>query len=317
MTKLSTICYLSALCLALAFPVTSNAAGLFFDSTGGSIRAGDSIIINVRLNTESQSINTVDGKISLALNDKKLTIKEFSLANSALSIWPLRPSLSADGKSISFVGGVPGGFVATDAVLFKIIATPTEAGDLAINPVDLLAYANDGQGTTVKVSKQALSVEVQESVAGQAAKDNWQDLLVADNIPPEPFVINLYQDAETNAGQKFIDFYATDNQSGINYYEVVEGDLTPVRSGSPYILQNQSSPVKISVIAHDKAGNSRTVAYQADVATTTSDMPAVSSADTTDSKQGSVLLGRIIIVIALLLIILSTWLIIRFKRAKK
>ncbi len=313
MNKFFKICYLLILCLVISLPLASSAASLFFDSTGGTISAGDSIIINVRLNTESASINTVDGEIALALNGKRLTIREFSLANSALAIWPLRPSLSQDGKSISFVGGLPGGLVATDAVLFKIVLTPEEAGDLFINPVTFSAYLNDGKGTPVSVSKQALTISVAKPVKGSLPKDNWQDLLVADNTPPEPFVINLYQDPETNDGQKFIDFYATDNQTGVAYYEVLEGDLAPVRSGSPYTLQNQLAPLplKISVIAHDKAGNLRTVAYTAD-----EDKPSaltdITNNITSAIDEGSPLVGRIIIVGSLLLIIAIAWLIICF-----
>jgi hypothetical protein len=176
-----------------------------------------------------------------------------------------------------------------------------------------IGYLNDGKGTPVSVSKQALTISVAKPVKGSLPKDNWQDLLVADNTPPEPFVINLYQDPETNDGQKFIDFYATDNQTGVAYYEVLEGDLAPVRSGSPYILQNQLAPLplKISVIAHDKAGNLRTVAYTAD-----EDKPSaltdITNNITSAIDEGSPLVGRIIIVGSLLLIIAIAWLIIWF-----
>mgnify|MGYP001024021545 FL=1 len=299
------------LCLVIAFPIAGNAASLFFDSTSGVVSAGDSIVINVRLNTEALPINTVDGKIAISLNNKRLSVKEFSLANSVLSIWPLRPSLSQDGKSVSFVGGVPGGFIATDAILFKIIVTPSESGELMISPVSFLAYMNDGQGTSIDTSKQALTIEVQDAVEGAVAKDNWQELLVADHTPPEPFVINLYQDPEAHDGQKFIDFYASDNQTGIAYYEVLEGDLPAVRSGSPYILQNQQAPIKVSVIAHDKAGNLRAATYKVDE-------PKSSTITniTTAISEGSPLAIRIMIVFALVLILAVTWLIIRFKHKK-
>jgi hypothetical protein len=311
MTRLVKAYSLLILCLFLLAPISAQAASLFFDTDSAQINAGDSIVINVRLNTEALPINAVDGQISLTLNKKKLTIKEFSLANSALAIWPLRPSLSQDGKSVSFVGGVAGGLISTDAILFKIIVSPAEAGNLFINPVNFLAYMNDGQGTAVDTSKQALNIEVQEAPVGSVPKDNWQDLLVADHTPPEPFTINLYQDPETNNGQKFIDFYAIDNQSGVDYYEVLESGLDPVRSGSPYTLQNQAEPVKVTVIAHDKAGNLRSVTYA-------SEAPKASAITTITNAlhQSSSLTIKIIIIIVLLLTLSTTWLIIRFRHSK-
>ncbi|MDO8493280.1 MAG: hypothetical protein Q7S19_01930, partial [bacterium] len=91
--------------------------------------------------------------------------------------------------------------------------------------------------------------------------DDWGSLVSNDKTPPEPFEIYLGQESSVFEGKKFLSFSTIDKQSDIAYYEVIEGDLPPVRSRDTYILQEQNKPVKVTVIAYDTAGNARKSVY--------------------------------------------------------
>ena len=68
---------------------------------------------------------TQPGDIVLENNNQSLVVNDFSLAKSVFSLWPRTPSLSKDGNTISFAGGVPGGFSLDKAILFNIISIPS------------------------------------------------------------------------------------------------------------------------------------------------------------------------------------------------
>ena len=143
--------------------------------------------------------------------------------------------------------------------LFNIILKATRPGQIVINPKTITAYENDGNGTSKTASVKPLTVTVKAS--DDSPSDAWKDLISLDNTPPLDFVITLGQDKSAFGGQKFISFETTDSESGIDHYEIKEGDLNAVRSSSPYVLQNQKKTLPITVAAFDKAGNSRIVTW--------------------------------------------------------
>lgn len=301
--------------LCLMTPLSARAATLFLDTDSSSVTTGDTVVVNVRLDTGGQRINTIDAKIALETEAVELPIQEFSLANSVLTAWALRPSLGTEAdnqKVISFVGGVPGGIKATNAVLFKIIINPKELGDLTLRPTSSLAYLNDGKGTVAELVLQNLVINVLAKKDGDPTHDAWRELIASDNIAPEPFEITLHQDPTALSGAKFIDFYTTDMQSGIDYYTVTEAELEPVRSGSPYILQQQANEqLKITVTAYDKAGNARVASYQSSPSVQNLVTQAITETVTKTSFKGWIVLA--VIVLSLILI---AWLVIRLRPKK-
>ena len=75
------------------------------------------------------------------------------------------------------------------------------------------------------------------------------------------FDIYAGQEGSVYDGKKFLSFNTTNAQSGIAYYDVREGGLPPVRSHGTYILQEQHTPVHVTIIAYDSAGNARESIY--------------------------------------------------------
>ncbi len=249
--KFNNFTFLIILIIGISIPSIIFAAFIKVN-TEDSISAGDTSIINIYLDTEGKNINTVDGVISL--NDKsssKFEIKDISLANSVFSMWPRKPML--ENKKISFIGGVPGGVSGENLLLFKIILKVNEPGEFIISPTNVIAYLNDGLGTSLNISSKESVVSVLS--ASEDLQDKWQEIVSNDHMPPMSFEIILIQDENLYDGKKFISFEAIDNESGISHYEVKEGNRGSARSESPYILIDQDRSSKITVTAYDKAGN--------------------------------------------------------------
>lgn len=225
-------------------------------STENSIFAGDTSILYVYLDTEGQVVNSVDG--SLTLSDEhngNFEVQEISLANSVFTMWPRKPSLEIDNK-ISFVGGSPEGLSGNMLLLYKVIVKINAPGEFSVTPNEVTVYLHDGQGSSVKTNSDVSKIVVGEPRG--SVQNKWQEIVSKDNTAPRAFTIDLLQDPVLYDGKKFILFETTDTESGVNYYEVKEGDYPFVRSGTTYVLIDQNSDKDIVVIAYDKAGNFQT-----------------------------------------------------------
>ena len=256
---------LKFLILFLSFvPSVTFSANIYFETSKENISVGDVFIITVKIDSDKTDINSVDGKLMIESNDDNLIINDFNLANSIFSLWLKAPSLSTDGDSISFVGGIPGGFNLNDATLFNIIAEAKKEGEVKITPKDMAIYANDGKGTTVPISIRGLTIKVFPLNNSITPTNDWQNIVTTDKINPENFIIEIGKDSSIFDGKRFAFFTAIDNQSGISYYEVSENDNTPTRSEGMYVLENQDNNVvpNLKVIAYDKAGNKTISVYK-------------------------------------------------------
>lgn len=282
--------FASLVVLFASLPLSTFAASFYVESSRAEVSVGDTVIISAKINAEGSVINTVEGNIVLKSGGDSVAIKEFSLANSAFGLWPRTPSLSLDTQTVSFTGGVPGGFSIEGATVFKIIFEAKKEGTVVIEPRDIIAYANDGNGTRLSVSMNSFTLKVVPQKAGVAANNEWGSIVDGDKIAPEDFIIVLGQDSTLFDGKKFAFFSALDNQSGISHYEVSENSAPAVRSGSTYVLQNQTEDVTLSVTAFDKAGNKKVALYS----------PAAPEMKSTSMIAGGIV-ALLVLVIAILL----------------
>lgn len=245
----------------IATPTDSFAATVYMEASRSKISVGDIVVIAVKINADGAIINTVDGEVAVKTAVGKIKVQEFSLANSAFGLWPRTPSLSQDGNTISFVGGVPGGFSIEGATLFNVIVEATKEGKVTLSSQNISAYLNDGKGTKVPVVVKDFNLEISPKKTDVASQNDWASLVSQDVTPPEKFIIVLGRDEKMFDGKIFAFFSSVDNQSGISYYEVSENGQPVVRSGSTYVLKNQGETPKLLVTAYDKAGNKRESVY--------------------------------------------------------
>ncbi len=255
MNKIVCAMWVGFMSLVLSFfaPVV-NAAELYSTTATKQVQVGDTVVVDVRLNTEGKQLNAVEGVVHLHGGVAK--VLDISTGGSVLSIWPRSPEAqtTSGGVDISFTGGVPGGFSQSDALLFKVAVTPEKPGKIILQPDQIVSYENDGQGTKILTSTSSLTLIVSEG--GGASSNSWEQTVASDTVPPEPFTISLGQDFSVYDNKKFISFNTTDAGSGVDHYEVAEGTGAPIRAESPYVLRNQNAR-RITVTAYDKAGNAQ------------------------------------------------------------
>lgn len=256
------IIYTIALLLITFVPLSSQAASVYLESSRTNVSVGDTVVITVRTNSDGAILNTIDGEIAFkSSKGGSLSVTEFSLANSSFGLWPRTPSLSPDKNTISFIGGVPGGYSIEGATLFKIVVEARKEGTVTISPRNLSIFANDGKGTKVPVTTKNVVINISAKKSNVPVSNDWLEVVSGDTTPPEKFIVVLGQDPSMFDGRKFAYFSSIDNQSGIDHYEVSENGTSAVRSGSTYVLQDQSDKVKLTVTALDKAGNKTTAVY--------------------------------------------------------
>jgi hypothetical protein len=254
---------ISAALLALfsCAPTKAFAASIYFDSSRSAIAVGDTTVVTVKLNSEGVSFNAVDGAVAVGQKNAAFHVKGLSVAGSALSLWPRTPSLSTDGGVISFTGGIPGGLNQNGVVLFKVAIEATKVGTIEISAHDISVLLNDGLGTKASPQSKSFVITVGPKRIQGSLTNDWDASITGDVQPPAPFYITIGQDEGIFSGKRFIAFNTTDAQSGVDRYEVSENGEAFVRSGSPYVLQNQNGAVSVRVLAYDKAGNKTLAQY--------------------------------------------------------
>lgn len=98
------------------------------------------------------------------------------------------------------------------------------------------------------------------------AGDDWTIVgryrIRIDTILPLPFTITQSQDRTLFNGDIVIHFATTDQPSGIERYDVTEGDTVTRDASSPFALIRQGVAQEVTVTAYDKAGNTRSETIQ-------------------------------------------------------
>jgi hypothetical protein len=259
----------------------ADAALLYLDPGEITVYRGDTVTVSLRLDTDvGECINTVDAVISY---DAGIRAVDVSRGDSILNIWVEDPKINEEERTITFAGGIVGGYcgrAAGDPDLTNVIAdivfqSPgfaiggdggTDTPTLSVSDTSSVLL-NDGFGTEAVLRTQGTRV-VLEDTPGTVRNDTWNARISDDATPPSDFAITLSRDDIAFSGNYFISFNTQDKQSGIDHYEVMEepledfysfrwgrADAPWVRAESPYVLVDQTLNSTIRVKAIDKAGN--------------------------------------------------------------
>lgn len=252
--KLKLAIFLFAFSLSFALAINqADAAVISFSVNNNTPQVGDTVRVDVLMDTEGASLNVVEGNVLMSSFDS-ISIKELSVSNSNLNYWVRNPSWSEKEGIISFIGGAPGGFKQSKALLFHVYFTALKSGQVQISSGQVKAYLNDGKASAARVSFLPLNVVIKEKT-DVATKDEWKGTLTRDLTAPSGIMVDLGQDPSLFDGQKFLNISAIDAESGIDHFEVREGNRSPVRTTGNYVLQNQENLEPITIYAFDKSGN--------------------------------------------------------------
>jgi len=134
--------------LFLITPFFAKAATLYLMPPSQTIYQGSSFMIEIRLDSKSEEINTVEGNLNFP--PELLEIVDFSKGGSILSFWAKEPFLERG--EISFLGGIPGGFRGEGSILkINFLAKEIGKADILFTG-DSKVLLNDGKGTSAKLN---------------------------------------------------------------------------------------------------------------------------------------------------------------------
>src|SRR4029077_18448584 len=146
----------------LLSPSFSFAQNITLRTAKKTYAVGDTFVVDAVLNASGYSINSVEGELQIPTTS--LTLLEIRSGNSILPLWVKRPQMSNDGSSISFSGGVPGGYSGSDGALFSFVLKAKAEGKAAIEGGAATALLNDGKGSVVpKFSVVPLTIQIQKA----------------------------------------------------------------------------------------------------------------------------------------------------------
>ena len=132
----------------LIFPLVVRSATLYLLPQSQTIYKNDTFLVEVRLDTEGEEINTVEVSLTFPLN--LLEVFDLGKGGSVLNLWVEEPSITND--TVSFIGGIPGGFKG-DGLIGKITFLGKEIGEGVVNfKENSQILLNDGKGTPAPLS---------------------------------------------------------------------------------------------------------------------------------------------------------------------
>ncbi|TSC90981.1 MAG: Uncharacterized protein CEN90_708 [Parcubacteria group bacterium Licking1014_17] len=255
--NLWSICIITVLAVAVyVFGAPSaRAARFYFEKTVENIEIGSYFQLDVKMDTEGESINAIESRIVFPKNIFKFAGAQDG--NSVINLWVAKPTAGDENikGDLSFAGLTPGGVKTSAGKIISLRFYASSNGEARISFRDTKAYLNsqDAESASVKVSDLVLNIS-------SARKKLPEEPAIQDSAPPETFGIYLSKSPGIYNGKWFISFATQDKNSGINRYEVKESLFGIwggwIAGGSPYQLTRQSLFSIIRVRATDNAGNS-------------------------------------------------------------
>ena len=243
-------------------PAVAQAAAISIDSDAHTYGLGDTFIATVRLDNGDECVNAAQIDLSYPIED--LRAVDFSRGDSIFSLWVADPVLDTANGTVSFSGGVPGGYCgriqgdpAQSNILGKVVFTVVGAQQpettIDLKPSSKV-YLHDGLGTPAQLALAGLSLAIESQPT--LSTNPWLDAVKGDTIAPDAFSVQIESTRGVFGGKYYAVFSTTDKQSGIDHYEIFEDGIWK-RVTSPHLLKDQSLDGGVRVRAVDKAGKMR------------------------------------------------------------
>lgn len=298
--------YLIALIFPILLPAAVSAATLVLEPATATFGPGDTVYVSLRVEP-TECINTVEAELIFPKN--QLSFVDFLTGDSLINLWVDKPDTTKvddinQKGAVYLAGGIPGGYCGKipgdpgdpgliGKAVFRIPSMRVGEDSETNGPARIQfgdrthVYLNDGAGTDDIVEKKISEITIGKTRVN--SEDPFRADLRSDNTPPEPFVVELLTSPNNYEKKYYINFFATDKQTGIDHYEVME--IRPEEmlenfsklswldkyayklrfynkpkpewkiARTPYLLEDQSLNSIIKVRALDNALNERLVEY--------------------------------------------------------
>lgn len=138
-------------------PVVADAAVLSIFPERGNATVGESLRLEVGVDTEGERINTVQAWVIVP---PELTVVGVETGGSLLDLWIEPPHYDAESGLVQFVGGLSGGF-AGKGFIGSIIVEPRELGEVSVGfDQSSVVLLHDGAGTPAAIVREGTSFSV-------------------------------------------------------------------------------------------------------------------------------------------------------------
>lgn len=238
--------FISAI-VVIAVPRTVVAAEITSIPALHSATPQSSFEVQIDFDPQGDSVNVIEGTIQIPAGVQFL---EVTSAGSPLTLWPQAPAYDAAKRVVRFTGGVTGALLGKSHLMTIRASAPR--GTYAFEP-HAEAYMSDGAGTRVAVVARAEGISIGDTTASREYSYTTATSELVAEIGSDPSIFD---------GARFVSFYGGDTGSGVAYYEITEGDMSPVRAENTYVLRSNASKVTVTAVAPDGTRTSKTVSTQ-------------------------------------------------------
>jgi hypothetical protein len=238
--------------VALCCCTRAHAAAIVFSVPKTTVAQAQEFVVDVQFDPMQKTYNALEGSISFP---QSLTLVKIEVGQSIIQYWVTHPS--ATGQVIAFAGIMPGGFggvidpfhssLRLPGTIMRLVFTSDKAGGAALVATGASAALNDGLGTRESLATASTTVTTSDVLAPST-------IALRDTTPPT-LDAQIIQDRHLFDGKRALIFNATDSDSGIDHVEISENGEAFHTIANPYLLQNQSDNVILTVRAFDIAGN--------------------------------------------------------------
>jgi len=140
-----------------------DAATLYLSPDSQNIYQDNSFIVEVRLDSEGEEINTAE--VNIMYSSDLLELVEINNGDSILTLWPKEPLIQ--NGNISFIAGMPNGFQGQDGLIIRLIFRGKGIGEGIVNfEESSRVLLNDGQGTETQLNLSEGNYQVIEKLEG-------------------------------------------------------------------------------------------------------------------------------------------------------
>jgi hypothetical protein len=241
------------------FAAHAEAASFSFRTSSAVVHQMQELAVDVIVDPEGENLNTISAAINIPNN---LSFVDSDDSASFVGFWVDQPKYLPETNTFFLSGIVPGGFSgqidpfstsgdASGGVVIRLVFRGKVEGSGKLSFGSASAYLSDTLGAEARISTRSLGIIVDKLIGGAPL------LNAEDTEEPLPFTPVLERDLLLYGGQYVVIFNTKDKGSGIDHYEVKEGNGDFVEAESPYLLLDQKVSGDIVVKAVDRAGNAQ------------------------------------------------------------
>ncbi|MFH1112113.1 MAG: hypothetical protein V1712_03555 [Patescibacteria group bacterium] len=138
---------LSLMVFCFIFARSADAATLSLVPDKKTVKIGEEISIDVKVDTEGESINAAQGAISFPAS--LLEAIKIERSSSVFNFWIEEPAFSNENGTANFIGGTSKGVTGKSLQILKLTLKARSAGSAEFSLSDAVVTASDGQGTNI------------------------------------------------------------------------------------------------------------------------------------------------------------------------